>query len=83
MMSGSEVVVSLVPRGPSDIKYAVELGLSIMMDKPIIAVVIPGTKVPAKIVRVADLIVEADPSTEEGRRTLQETITRFMRECDD
>jgi hypothetical protein len=56
----SAVTVSLVPSGPSDVKFAVELGLSIMLDKPIIAVVDPGAEVPAKLVQVADEIVEAD-----------------------
>src|SRR4051812_43689645 len=58
MIDESAVTISLVPKGPTDIKFATELGLSIMFDKPIIAVVQPGTKVPAKMVLVADEIVE-------------------------
>jgi hypothetical protein len=60
MLEQSSVTVSIVPEGETDVKYAVELGLSIMMDKPIILVVSPGTKVPAKLALVADSIVEAD-----------------------
>ncbi len=57
----SFATVSLVPTGETDIKFAVELGLSIMMDKPIVAVVWPGVKVPAKLLLVADAIVEGAP----------------------
>ncbi|GJJ23718.1 hypothetical protein [Mycolicibacterium mageritense] len=56
----SAASISLVPRGVTDVKFAVELGLSIMLDKPIIAVVPPGARVPAKLVAVADVIVEGD-----------------------
>lgn len=58
---GSAATVSLVPKGKTDVKFAVELGLSIMLDKPIIAVVAPGTRVPAKLIKVADAIVECEP----------------------
>lgn len=56
----SAATVSLVPSGETDVKFAVELGLSIMLDKPIIAVIPPGTHVPAKLATVADRIVEGD-----------------------
>jgi hypothetical protein len=74
----SAVVMSLVPTGPTDIKFAVELGLSIMMDKPILAVVAPGTKVPDKLVRVADRIIEGDIATEAGRVKLQAALTAYL-----
>ena len=79
-LSGSAMTVSLVPGGESsvDVKFAVELGLSIMLDKPIIAVVQPGTKVPERLVRVADRIVEADVYSEQGRERLQAAITAAM-----
>lgn len=68
MVQDSAITVSLVPDGPPDVKFAVELGFCIMMDKPIIAVVHRGAKVPAKIVAVADAIVEGpmdDPTFED------------------
>lgn len=65
-IDGSSVTISLVPNGPSDVKFAVELGFSIMMDKPIIAVIQPGMKVPGKLLAVADSIVEFDPNNTEG-----------------
>jgi hypothetical protein len=48
-----------VPKGQTDVKFAVELGFSIMLDKPIIAVVMAGTQVPAKLLKIADEIIEA------------------------
>jgi hypothetical protein len=58
MIADSAVTISMAPTGESDIKFALELGLSIMMDKPIITVIEPGTAVPARLVRVSDAIVE-------------------------
>jgi hypothetical protein len=57
-LEDSACTISLVPEGETDVKFAVELGLSIMLDKPIILVVRPGTKVPAKLALVAADIVE-------------------------
>lgn len=59
-IEASTVVASLVPKGETDIKFAVELGVAIMLDKPIIALVVPGVKVPAKLVKVVDRVVEFD-----------------------
>lgn len=47
--------------GGVDVKIAVETGFGILMDKPIIVAVMPGVKVPNKLVKVADGIVEFDP----------------------
>ncbi len=60
------MTVSLVPKGPADMKFAVELGLSIMLDKPFIAVVAPGQEVPAKLRAVADRIVVWEPGQSEA-----------------
>lgn len=57
-IADSAVTLSLVPKGATDVKFAIELGLSVMMDKPIVLLVEPGTAVPAKLVRVADDIIE-------------------------
>lgn len=78
-ITDSAFVCSLVPRsgGEADVKFAVELGLSIMLDKPILAVVMPGAEVPEKLRRVADEIVEADVDVEEGRRALMAAMERM------
>jgi nucleoside 2-deoxyribosyltransferase len=60
MIQDSACAVSLVPSGEVDVKFAVELGFMIMLDKPIIAVVSAGSKVPLKLAKIADEIVEGD-----------------------
>lgn len=82
-LEDSGAVVSIVPDGDGDVKFAVELGFSIMLDKPIIAVVPPGRRVPERLVRVADRIVEGNVSTDEGRRRLAETLQTVMAEMGD
>lgn len=62
MIDQSTVFVSLVPTSEVDIKFAVEMGLALMMDKPIIVAVSPGVRVPAKLLGIADAVVEFDPS---------------------
>lgn len=80
MIEESAVTVSLVPTGESDIKFAVELGLSIMMDKPIIALVSPGTKIPEALARVADELVEVDikENPEAAQRSIKAAFGRVM-----
>lgn len=75
---GSAVVMSIVPTGEPDIKYAVELGLGIMLDKPLVLVVMPGTGIPERLRRVADKIVYADVDTEEGRELLAASMVTVM-----
>lgn len=59
-LKSSAMTISLVPEGDSDLKFAVELGLSIMFDKPLLLVVKPGQRIPSQLVKVADEIVEID-----------------------
>lgn len=63
MMKESAVVMSFIPTGAADVKIALEIGFAIMLDKPFIAVVVPGTQVPAKVIAIADHIVEWDLTT--------------------
>ena len=72
-IAGSHIFLSLVPTEEhwTDVKFAVELGLSIMMDKPIIAIVMPGREIPEKLRKVADYVVEADIDTAAGQAKLQ------------
>lgn len=77
-MDKSAFVMSLVPtRENLDIKFAVELGLSVMLDKPILAVVTPGVKVPKKLLQVVDQIVEADVDTEGGAEKIAAAIVEM------
>lgn len=76
-MADSMFVMSLVPTGEPDIKFAVELGLAIMLDKPIIAIVQPGQKVPARLRLVCDDVIEADLDVTEGQRKIAEAIAKL------
>lgn len=79
-MRESAIVVSLVPDDASygDIKFAVELGMSIMLDKPIIAVVPPGVQLPDKLVRIADVLVEGPVGADGFQERLQDAIAKVL-----
>jgi hypothetical protein len=80
MLQDTAVTVSLLPSGEIDIKFAVELGLSIMMDKPIIALVRPGMHIPDGLARVAAEIVEVDIAgdIDAAQRSITEAIGRIL-----
>lgn len=76
----SALCVSLVPKDTKnfiDPKFCVELGVMVMLDKPILAIVDPAIEVPQKLRLVADVIVVADLSTEEGRAAVQDAVVNF------
>lgn len=58
------------PKGETDIKFAVELGLSIMLDKPVVLLAAPGVTIPPGLRRIAHAVIELrqDIDTEAGRR---------------
>ena len=81
MVEDSTMVISICPPADKvDIKFSVELGLSIMLDKPIIAVVRPGQEVPAKLAQVADRVFVGDITTPRGRARFMEMLQRFRDE---
>jgi nucleoside 2-deoxyribosyltransferase len=77
MVRDSAVTISLVPGGKPDVKFAVELGFMIMLDKPIIAVVGRNAKVPLKLAKVADEIVEGEISDPDFQERLHAAIDRI------
>lgn len=77
-IDGSAIAVTLVPKGPTDVKFAVELGFMIMMDKPIIAVVAPGVRVPDKLRAVADAIVIGGPGDTDFQAKFTAAMRRIM-----
>jgi hypothetical protein len=70
MMEGSAFVMTLVPDGEPDIKFAVELGLSIMLNKPIVTIRRPGTPLAEKLKQVADADLELDLSDPSAQQTI-------------
>jgi nucleoside 2-deoxyribosyltransferase len=82
-MDESAFVTSLVPREHDvDVKFAVELGAAIMLNKPILAVVAPGAEVPDKLRLVVDDLIRADVDTEEGRQEIGRAILKFKERLD-
>lgn len=73
----SAFVMSLVPTGEVDVKFAVELGLSIMLDKPILACVTPGSKIPQKLAAVVDRFVEMDMNDPTCKERMAAAIKEF------
>ena len=83
-MEQSGFVISISPtKGLGDVKYWVELGASIMMDKPIIVVALAGQEVPKKLQGVADEIVYLpDGVNPQGSAELMEAISRLAARLD-
>jgi hypothetical protein len=77
---GSRAVISLAPAGEPDVKLAVETGLAILLDKPIIAIGTDGAPIPPGLRRVAHAIVEVDDmDTEAGRAELAAQLAAILR----
>jgi hypothetical protein len=77
---GANVFASIVPKDDGDPKFWMELGAAIMFDKPLVALAMPGAKVPEKLRRVCDRIVYADIDTEEGREYAMRAFAQAMKE---
>lgn len=77
----SDICMSIVPND-TDIKFAVELGLSIMLNKPIVALIPPGRKIPEKLARVVDRFVELDLNDPSGRQRLEEVLREMTGETE-
>lgn len=81
-MERSSVIISLCPPkgewGDGDIKFWVELGAAIMMDKPIIGVVLNDRPVPRKLALVADEIVRLEDGVDgPGSEKLADALKRI------
>jgi hypothetical protein len=74
MIDQSAYVMTLVPENDPDIKFAVELGLTIMMEKPLIVIAYPGRRVPPKLEQIADHVLRIDED-----RPVQEQVQEAMR----
>ena len=72
----SAVAISLYS-GSVDPKLALELGYMVLLDKPIIAVVSPGAKAPAKLIAVADEILELAPDDPSFAERLTAVARRY------
>lgn len=77
-IDASAFVASVVPSMENvDLKFAMETGAAIMLDKPILLIVFPGSDVPPKLRMIADEIVETDLDTKTGGRLVAEAVHRM------
>lgn len=80
----SACTISLVPGGMEpgdnfDVKFAAELGASIMLDKPIIAVCVQGRGCPAGLRRIAHAVIDVDDfDTEAGQLELERKLMPLL-----
>ena len=80
-MKDSAVVCSIVPDAEGDVKFWVELGASIMLDKPLIIVAFEGRDIPEKLRRVADeVLVFAEGVNPEATDELVAAFKRVLGE---
>lgn len=73
MMRDSACCVSFSPdTAELDVQYAMELGLMILMDKPVIVIAAPGEAVPEKLRLIADKILYVnDPRSPGAKKQLE------------
>lgn len=77
-IAGSAIVMSIAPaEGEFDVQYACELGASIILDKPILVVALPGRPVPAKLRQIADQVVVCDIDTQAGQQQLRDAVEKM------
>jgi hypothetical protein len=81
-LADSALSISMVPDDrEGDVKFWVELGASIMMDKPIVAVIFNDQPVPEKLKLVANEIVRCPEGvTPEASEKLTAAIHRVMKQ---
>ena len=72
-MTESALMISIVPK-EVDIKFAVELGMAIMLNKPILALAQSSDDVPPMLRRVASRVVIADVDTAEGQALIEQAL---------
>lgn len=74
LIHGSAFVMTFVPDdGKPDVKFAVELGFGIMLNKPIITIAMKGQRVPPGLRRVSHSVIELteDLDTQAGQDEME------------
>lgn len=82
----SSYVMSFVPTADGvDVKYAVELGLAIMMGKPLILLTTARSDVPPKLRQIADAeidMADLDIDTEAGQEAIGKRVSEVLARLD-
>lgn len=78
-MKAAAVVMVIAPNCVDlDVKIAVEIGLGIILDKPLILIAPHGRHIADRLLRIADHVIPGDPSTEEGRNEINRTLDQLL-----
>jgi hypothetical protein len=78
-IAASAYVISIAPSPEeADVKAAVELGLAILLDKPVIVFKPHGRIVAERLLRIADHVIEGDISTETGRQAAYDKLCAIL-----
>ncbi|MFL5865256.1 MAG: hypothetical protein ACJ780_31565 [Solirubrobacteraceae bacterium] len=77
MLENTALTISLAPDDPkgTDIKFAIELGLSIMLDKPIIVVLNTEAELPPMLAKIAHAVVRGNIDNPATQAELMAAIT--------
>lgn len=80
-IASSSHFIAIAPTGgTADIKIAVEIGLAILMDKPLIVLAPKGRTVADRLLRIADAVIEVDMETEAGRDAAADKIKAALQQ---
>jgi len=80
-MQDSQFVVAIAPgEGDYDLHAAIEIGLCILMGKPLIVLAPDGRVHPEKLLRIADHVIRGDMETEAGRAAMFERMERILKQ---
>lgn len=78
-MADSRYVISIAPASEDyDLKAAIEIGLCILMGKPLIVLAPMGRTVADKLLRIADHVIIGDLESEAGRTAMYIQLERIL-----
>lgn len=78
MIEGSVISLVIAPERP-DPKVCLELGATLLLDKPLILVITRGHTVPANLRRCAAAVVEGEIDEPDFQERLQQAISSVMK----
>jgi hypothetical protein len=78
-MAESETVLVISPDfGTFDVEFALQIGASVLLEKPLLVVLPEGRVMPPKLERIADRIITVDLLSERGPQHIQDELKRFF-----
>jgi hypothetical protein len=81
MSSGATVSILSGDGAGFDTKQALELGAMLLLDKPLILVCTPGTSVPSRLARAADVVIEDwSPDNLDAQERIADAVRRLVEE---